>query len=392
MISGGYKMPYTLNRLKKAYVPSFGHLYLPIDHAKIGMPPLEARGYRPLQMTFDDQLKALIFFHLEEHTSAQHLLQVLEEDDFARHVIAPEEGIKKSSFAEAINSRGLEQLAYIYQNLQTDALIRLPAQHDQLGSLIGIDGSLIDACLSMQWADYRKGVRKAKVHLGFDLNHSIPRKLFLTHGKGAERPFVSMILSPGDTGVMDRGYQAHDLFDQWQEEKKYFLCRIKAKTKKTSIEAKEINPHSNVFYDAIVLLGTPGINQTKKPLRLVGYIVDGTKYWIATSRYDLSAEQIALIYKLRWDIEKFFAWWKRHLKVYHLIARSEYGLMVQILAGLITYLLLAIYCREQHNEQVSIKRVRDLRIKIQNEIRIASSDMAGSSLEKYGISSRYAST
>ena len=392
MISGGYKMPYTLNRLKKAYVPSFGHLYLPIDHAKIGMPPLEARGYRPLQMTFDDQLKALIFFHLEEHTSAQHLLQVLEEDDFARHVIAPEEGIKKSSFAEAINSRGLEQLAYIYQNLQTDALIRLPAQHDQLGSLIGIDGSLIDACLSMQWADYRKGVRKAKVHLGFDLNHSIPRKLFLTHGKGAERPFVSMILSPGDTGVMDRGYQAHDLFDQWQEEKKYFLCRIKAKTKKTCIEAKEINPRSNVFYDAIVLLGTPGINQTKKPLRLVGYIVDGTKYWIATSRYDLSAEQIALIYKLRWDIEKFFAWWKRHLKVYHLIARSEYGLMVQILAGLITYLLLAIYCREQHNEQVSIKRVRDLRIKIQNEIRIASSDMAGSSLEKYGISSRYAST
>jgi len=392
MISGGYKMPYTLNRLKKAYVPSFGHLYLPIDHAKIGMPPLEARGYRPLQMTFDDQLKALIFFHLEEHTSAQHLLQVLEEDDFARHVIAPEEGIKKSSFAEAINSRGLEQLAYIYQNLQTDALIRLPAQHDQLGSLIGIDGSLIDACLSMQWADYRKGVRKAKVHLGFDLNHSIPRKLFLTHGKGAERPFVSMILSPGDTGVMDRGYQAHDLFDQWQEEKKYFLCRIKAKTKKTCIEAKEINPRSNVFYDAIVLLGTPGINQTKKPLRLVGYIVDGTKYWIATSRYDLSAEQIALIYKLRWDIEKFFAWWKRHLKVYHLIARSEYGLMVQILAGLITYLLLAIYCREQHNEQVSIKRVRDLRIKIQNEIRIASSDMAGSSLEKYGISSHYAST
>ena len=392
MISGGYKMPYTLNRLKKAYVPSFGHLYLPIDHAKIGMPPLEARGYRPLQMTFDDQLKALIFFHLEEHTSAQHLLQVLEEDDFARHVIAPEEGIKKSSFAEAINSRGLEQLAYIYQNLQTDALIRLPAQHDQLGSLIGIDGSLIDACLSMQWADYRKGVRKAKVHLGFDLNHSIPRKLFLTHGKGAERPLVSMILSPGDTGVMDRGYQAHDLFDQWQEEKKYFLCRIKAKTKKTCIEAKEINPRSNVFYDAIVLLGTPGINQTKKPLRLVGYIVDGTKYWIATSRYDLSAEQIALIYKLRWDIEKFFAWWKRHLKVYHLIARSEYGLMVQILAGLITYLLLAIYCREQHNEQVSIKRVRDLRIKIQNEIRIASSDMAGSSLEKYGISSRYAST
>jgi hypothetical protein len=358
----------------------------------IGMPPLEAQGKRPLKMTFEDQLKALIFFHLEEHTSAQHLLQVLEEDDFARNHIAPEEGIKKSSFAEAINSRGLEQLAHVYQNLQTDAVSVLPKEHDNLGDLIGIDGSLIDACLSMQWADYRKGAKKAKVHLGFDLNRSIPRKIFLSDGKGAERPFVSMILCPGQTGVLDRGYQAHDLFDRWQEENKCFVCRIKAGTKKTCIETKEINPDSNIFYDAIVLLGTPGVNQSKKPLRLVGYTVDGTKYWVATSRYDLSAEQIALIYKLRWDIEKFFAWWKRHLRVYHLIARSEYGLMVQILAGLITYLLLAIYCREHHNEKVSIKRVRELRIKIRNEMHIAGSGIAGSNFENRGISGCYANT
>jgi hypothetical protein len=383
-------MPYILNHLSSTNAPSFCQLYQPIQKAMIVMSPLEAQGHRPLKMTFEDQLKALIFFHLEEHTSAQHLLQVLEEDDFARNNIAPEEGIKKSSFAEAINTRGLEQLAHVYQNLQTHAVSVLPKQHDQLGDLIGIDGSLIDACLSMHWADYRKGAKKAKGHLGFDLNRGIPRKIFLTDGKGAERPFVSMILSPGQTGVMDRGYQAHDLFDQWQEENKHFVCRIKARTKKICIEAKEINPDSKIFYDAIVLLGTPGVNQTKKPLRLVGYTVDGIRYWIATSRYELTAEQIALIYKLRWDIEKFFAWWKRHLRVYHLIARSQYGLMVQILAGLITYLLLAIYCREQHNEKVSIKRVRELRIKIQNEIRIASSGVVRSNFENYGISSCYA--
>ncbi|MFV9690844.1 MAG: hypothetical protein ACNY01_07755, partial [Desulfobacteria bacterium] len=61
--------------------------------------------------------------------------------------------------------------------------------------------------------------------------------------------------------------------------------------------------------------------------------------------------------------------WTTHLRVYHLIARSEYGLMVQILAGLITYLLLAIYCHKNHGESVSIKRVRQLRIQIQNELR-----------------------
>ena len=123
-----------------------------------------------------------------------------------------------------------------------------------------------------------------------------------------------------------------------------------------------------------MLLGTTGVNQTKRSLRLVGYEVDKVKYWIATSRYDLSAEQIATAYKLRWDIENFFAWWKRHLKVYHLIARSEHGLMVQILAGLITYLLLTIYCHQKYNEKVTIKRVRQLRIVIQNQLRSTGSE------------------
>ena len=58
-------------------------------------------------MTFEEHLRALVYFHLEEHHSAQHLLQVLEEDDFAKSEIAPENGIKKSSFSEATNSRGL---------------------------------------------------------------------------------------------------------------------------------------------------------------------------------------------------------------------------------------------------------------------------------------------
>ncbi len=42
--------------------------------------------------------------------------------------------------------------------------------------------------------------------------------------------------------------------------------------------------------------------------------------------------------------------------------------MVQILGGLITYLLMAIYCHEEFNEKVSIKRIRQLRTKILNEL------------------------
>jgi hypothetical protein len=47
------------------------------------------------------------------------------------------------------------------------------------------------------------------------------------------------------------------------------------------------------------LLGTPGTDQTEKPVRVVGYKVEGMKYFIATDRYDLTADQIATAYKLR---------------------------------------------------------------------------------------------
>jgi hypothetical protein len=320
-------------------------------------------------MTFEDQLNALIFFHLEEHTSARHLVQVLQEDDFARENIAPEGGISRSSFSEAVNERGLEQFLYVFQQLQKQACSLLPKRYSELGNLVSIDGSLIDAVLSMGWADYRKNSKKARLHLGFNINQGIPQKLFLTDGKGDERPFVHEILEPGQTGVMDRGYQHHRNFDDLQEEQKHFVCRIKANTHKTCLEEYNVEAGSIVFYDAKVLLGKSGAKQTKKPLRLVGYLIDDVKYWVATDRFDLTAEEIALIYKLRWEIETFFGWWKRHLRVYHLIARSKQGLMVQILSGLITYLLLAIHCHDQHGERVSIKRVRELRIKIQNETR-----------------------
>jgi hypothetical protein len=320
-------------------------------------------------MDFEHQLKALIFFHLEEHTSASHLLQVLKEDDFASEYIAPPDGIEKSSFSEANNTRGIEQFFQVFQALYAQANQTVPKEYAELGDLVAIDGSLIDAVLSMHWADYREGIKKAKAHMGFDINRSIPKKIFLTDGNGPERPFVSQILEPGQTGIMDRGYQCHKTFDLLQREEKHFVCRIKGNTKKTAIKLNDIKPGSIVFYDGLVLLGTPDVSQTERAIRLVGYRADGKTYWVATNRHDLTAEQVAVVYKLRWDIETFFAWWKRHLRVYHLIARSEHGLMIQILSGLITYLLLAIYCKKEHGEKVNMKRVRELRNRIHNESR-----------------------
>lgn len=378
---------------KKIRPPSFHTLFHPAANTLSKAPELESKGDRPLKMSFEDQLKALVFYHLEEHVSGRHLIQVLKEDDFARNHIAPKDGIEKSSFFEAINNRGLEQLQFVYNNLYSEASRILPNRYADFGELIATDGSLINAVLSMAWADYRKNSKKARIHLGFNINKGIPSKIYFTSGNGAERPYVSQILSPGQTGVCDRGYQEHAEFDSLQADGKSFVIRIKANTTKSVIRKYDVNADSIVFYDAEVLLGTTqNNNQTQNPVRLVGYRVNHVDYWVATDRRDLTAEQIAEIYKLRWEIENFFSWWKRHLKVYHLIARSQYGLMVQILGGLITYLLLAIYCHENHGERVSINRVRQLRIQIQNELRESGSSAALYFFKEQKYSRLYAKT
>ena len=100
----------------------------------------------------------------------------------------------------------------------------------------------------------------------------------------------------------------------------------RANTTKAVIKENNVGLDSIVFFDAEVLLGTDeNKNQSQKSVRLVGYNIAGVDYWIATDRRDLAAEQIAEAYKLRWNIENFFAWWERHLRVYHLIAKSPYG-------------------------------------------------------------------
>ena len=348
-------------------VPTQRQLLKPLKNIMPKIPPLRSRSNKPLAMNTEELINVLTYYHLQEFSSGSELIQALQEDDYARNFVAPAGGIKHSTFFDTVNDRGVEQLLAVFTELQKQATGILPSQYSELGDLVAIDGSLIDSVLSMHWAEYRTNSNKAKLHLGFDLNHGVPRKLFLTEGSGAERPFVSSIIDPGQTGVLDRGYQAHHLFDQWQRDGCHFVCRIKEATHKEILEEFPVHDKSHVFFDAMVLLGTPNVNQTQKPIHLVGYNIEGKSYWVATDRFDLLAEQVALVYKLRWDIESFFAWWKRHLNVYHLFARSKNGLMVQILSGLITYLLLAIYCQEQHGEPVSIHRVRQLRNQIRNE-------------------------
>jgi len=349
--------------------PVHNNLMGPAKKILLTTPPLRSKSNKPLAMTTDNVLDILVYYHLHEFSSGRELLQNLEEDEYAKHLIAPAGGVKRSTFFDTVNERCVEQLLHVFSELQKQAADILPTRHIELGELVAVDGSFIDSVLSMTWAEYQTQSNKAKLHLGFDLTHGIPRNLVLTDGNGAERPQVCSLVQPGQTAVLDRGYQDHELFDRWREEGRHFICRIKENTHRTVIEEFPLAADSLASFDTKVILGVPSAKQTQTPIRVVGFESGGVMYLIATDRFDLTAEQVMLAYKLRWNIETFFGWWKKHLRVYHLFARSKNGMLVQILSGLITYLLLAIYCHENHGERVSIRRVRQLRHQIQNEAR-----------------------
>jgi len=342
-------------------------LIAPLETILPTITPLESGSNREITFTFDYQLLSLIYYHTEDCTSAQDLLQAMKEDEFAHHTLVPEGGLGESTFYEANSTRGEIQMIEVFDRLSKKASKRLGLVHAELGDLVAIDGSLIDASLSMTWADYSGSKNKAKVHLGFNLNRSIPRKLYLTEGKAAERPFVSCILEPGQTGVVDRGYQDHTRFDEWIGDGKHFVVRLKKNTKWELIESLPFEKGGKVFFFAKVQLGDEN-HRMQHSVYLVGFRVRKKVYWVATDRANLTAEQIAFIYSLRWEIEQLFSWWKRHLKVYHLISRNRHGMLLQLLAGLITYLLLVLYCYLLYGERKpSIQRLRELRRRIRKE-------------------------
>ena len=359
------------NEAMPALWPTFSRLIAPLEGHLPALTPLGSRSNRPLDSTFDYQIRALVYYHAETFTSAQDLLQAAREDPLANRLIVPENGLGESTFYEANVDRGTAQMVELVDRLSKQVSKRLKLAHLELGPLVAIDGRLIDARLSMAWAAYSSTQHKAKAHVGFDLNGRLPRPLALTEGTGAERPFVATFLAPGETGVLDRGYVDYQRFDGWIEAGKHFVARIRNKAQRAILKQLPIPSNTALFFFAQVRLGDAA-HRMRHPLFLVGFKSRGKVYWVVTDRADLTAEQIAFIFALRWEVETFFAWWKKHLDVYHLIARNPHGVLLQLLAGRITYLLLVLYFHQRYGERPSLRRRRQMRRQMRREATLAS--------------------
>ena len=76
--------------------------------------------------------------------------------------------------------------------------------------------------------------------------------------------------------------------------------------------------------------------------RRAARIESGKILRILSNDIDATADEIATLYKRRWQIELFFRWIKQTLKIKHFLGTSENAVRIQIAVALIAFLLLRL--------------------------------------------------
>ncbi len=113
----------------------------------------------------------------------------------------------------------------------------------------------------------------------------------------------------------------------------------------TVVRENRVPKKSNILSDRIGHLPKRLANSRKNPLKVpvreIRVIIDtGKMLRIVTNDLDAPAEEIADLYKQRWQIELFFRWVKQTLRIKRFIGVSENAIRIQIAVALIAYLIL----------------------------------------------------
>jgi len=104
--------------------------------------------------------------------------------------------------------------------------------------------------------------------------------------------------------------------------------------------------HKKIRY-YIILITYVSKEYPKKLRRVKFYDKETNRTFVfLTNNFQITSDQVALLYKNRWQIELFFKWIKQHLKIKSFWGTSENAVRIQIYCAIITYCLVAIIGKE----------------------------------------------
>lgn len=252
---------------------------------------------------------------------------------------------RRSTFADANRSRSPLVFSGLFQHLLGATTRAVRRQMDEVVLLID-STSLHLAGIGTQWARFSADLCGAKAHVIYDADLARPVYHAVSAAKVNDITAAKeMPIEPGATYVFDLGYYDY----RWWAKLDAAGCRIvtRFKTHTPLQQARDLPcaKGSAVQSDRIGFLPRRQANSRSNPMRqavreITVLTATGKRLRILANDLDAPAEEIAALYKRRWQIELFFRLLKQTLKITHFIGRSENAVRIQIAAALITFLLL----------------------------------------------------
>lgn len=188
-----------------------------------------------------------------------------------------------------------------------------------------------------------------KVHMMIDAHSDTPAFVKISEAKQHDKSFLQHLqLAAYSMIVFDRAYNHYQQFAQWTEQDVNFVCRLKSNAVyeviETLCEQDLQNGESGVLREEHIHLDYKQSKQQKKLcLRKVTYRDDQKRiYQFITNNFEISSQEVALLYKLRWNIELMFKKLKQNFQLHFFYSETENGIKTQIWCTLIAQLLMQV--------------------------------------------------
>ena len=240
-----------------------------------------------------------------------------------------------------------EEFAYVLIEEARRCCYKNDFEIDVDGNIYALDSTTIDLCLSVfWWAEFRKHKVGIKLHTLYDVKTSIPSFLHITNA--SVHNVIMLDIIPYETGsfyIVDIGYIDFSRLYKVHQLGSFFVTRAKDNMGFKRMYSNKVDKTTGVIYDQIGHLETyySRRDYPKKLRRIKYYDQSRDRIFIfITNNTDLKAEEIALLYKKRWEVELFFKWMKQHLRIKSFWGTTLNAVKVQIYCAIIAYCLVAL--------------------------------------------------
>jgi ribosomal protein L13 len=274
--------------------------------------------------------------------------------------------VKRSTMSDANSKRPWQVFSELFAQM-------LPQAHRGLRRATADAVRLIDSTsvrlssLSGGWATFSADVFGAKAHIVYDPHADRPVYFAVTPANVNDITAAkAMPIEPGATYVYDLGYYDYGWWAGLDDAGCRFVTRLKKNTPFTMVHENSVPTGSNILSDRIghlpARLARSRNNPLQVPVREITVIIDtGKVLRIVTNDLDAPADEIADLYKQRWQIELFFRWVKQTLRIKHFIGNTENAVRIQIAIALIAFLILRLAQAAQKSVRSSLEFARLVR-------------------------------